>query len=229
MPTRRGAAAWCGGGCGAGRSWWVMGLLGRSRGGPAQERNSREYWVSCWADRMASMGRKAWRGCRRGAPARVDGGGNLARPAAPGCAGRRSGPAARLERGLHHVLGPAEGVGQQRCRARWRAGARCGQRKGHRVGGVEGSAARWRTGGHQGVAGCWLRSQSASERPICSVCRRSSLVSRVCSTQSLSVRTCARSPAPGATAWPARAGRRAPGSGAAGPAASRTLRFSSNK
>ena len=62
------------------------------------------------------------------------------------------------------------------------------------------------------------RSQSASERPICSVCWRSSLVSRVCSTQALSAAMrAASSRAPGGDGLRRRPpGRRAPGSGAAG-------------
>ena len=83
-----------------------------------QERNRREYWVSCCADRMASIGVKAWRSSsrERRAPRRPRPG--SARPGAasmrwPALWPERHG----LERGLHHVLGPAEGEGEQRRRA----------------------------------------------------------------------------------------------------------------
>ena len=77
------------------------------------ERNSREYWVSCCADRMASIGAKAWRWSGGVANARVDGAGS--------CRGQRieqalAGALAqrhRLDRRLHHVLGPAEREGDQ--------------------------------------------------------------------------------------------------------------------
>jgi hypothetical protein len=147
MPTRRGGSGlvrlgmWC-------RA--VMELSGRwgwTGRRPAQERNSREYWVSCRADKMASIGAKAC--CvpagRASAASTASGFSRVSRSqdALAGVLAQRHG----FQRGLHHVLGPAEGVGQGDV-AHGRAGARGGQRKGHRVGGVAiRPAPRWRPGG----------------------------------------------------------------------------------
>jgi hypothetical protein len=68
--------------------------VGRVVGRRDQDRNSREYWVSCRADRMASMGAKAWRSSSWQASAASTAAGSPG-PAAPAGAGRRSGPAAR--------------------------------------------------------------------------------------------------------------------------------------
>src|SRR3989344_4028605 len=130
----------------------------------AHDRNRREYWVSCWLLRMASMGVKAWR-CESGS----DKAWSMA-------SGRAASPSAwPLDAGRHWATANAKATGQVGAGGRV---AQCCRR---------GSAlSDW-------APPLRLRSHSTSERPICSVCRRSSAVSRVCTTQSLSSRTRARS------------------------------------
>jgi hypothetical protein len=100
---------------------------------------------------MASIGAKAC--CVAGGARQrgLDRFGNLAREprqdALAGVLAQRHG----FQRRLDHVLGPAEGVGQGDV-AHGRAGARGGQRKGHRVGGVE-AGQRLDGGQAGGVAG----------------------------------------------------------------------------
>ena len=158
----------------------------------SQDRKRREYWVSCCADRIGSIGAKAWRSSSASAQRVVDRGGNrVGQPrqdALAGALAQRHG----LDRGLHHVLGPAEGEGQQRVAHR-RAGARGGEGEGDRLGrrGLQ-------RGEHARAASACrgLAATRRSERPICSVCRRNSAVSRVCEH-------------PGVERGDARAGRRA--------------------
>ena len=111
----------------------------RGRGRPVaqvgrrQERNSREYWVSCCADRIASIGVNAWRRRRRSASAPSTAAGIASRERGEDALARALAERHRLQRRLHHVLGPAEGEAQQRV-ARRGAAARGGQRERQRPG-----------------------------------------------------------------------------------------------
>ena len=165
---------------------------------------------------MASIGVKAWR-CvvgQRGArapPRRAVASASRASMRCAGALAQRHAPSSRPA--------PCSRPSRRRRPAARRAAARRSARRP-----AQRPPARWAPGAARPAAAtrvvgaCAVRSQSASERPICSVCWRSSALSRVCRTQSLSARDArqvmraARRRRPG----PAPAGRRAPGSGAAG-------------
>ena len=137
----------------------------------AQERNSREYCVSCCADRIASIGVKAWRSLSASCARLVDRGRNRldqrGEDALPGALAERH----RLQRRLHHVLGPAEGEGAAAPRAAARRSARRrARRPPARSAPVPARRARPRVRRRTPR----FFSHSTSERPICSVCARSS-------------------------------------------------------
>ena len=172
----------------------------------AQERNSREYWVSCCAHRMASIGVKAWRSSSASVSARSHGAGQCVDQPRQHALRRRSGRAARCASPPAPCSRPSRSrrPAAHRARARRSAPRPVQRPRARSVPAAARPAAPRATSGVRGSS-----ATRPASGPSAAVCWRSSPL-RACAEPSRSAQRCAPGHGPARPAWPAPApaGRR---------------------